>query len=302
MKSTTAAALPPRSCCWPRVPARAALNVVATTQDLAAIAQEVGGDRIKVSAIAKGYQDPHFVEAKPSFILTLNRADLLIVVGRELEVGVAAGARSPRAATAAIQPGRRRLSRSVDRAPGFWKFRPGRSRGRWVTSIALGNPHYWLDPENGRRIAKAIKDRLSQMDARQCRLSTRSARPISAGVSPRPNSAGKRRWPRTKGLKVDHLPSVVGELRRRIRPRCCRLRRAEAGHPADAAAHARRHQRDEGAEREADPGRAVFRSQDTQLDRARRPAAGSSSCRRRSAACRRRRTTSSCSTRTSRCC
>src|SRR3990170_3006059 len=66
-------------------PARAALNVVTTTQDLAAVAQEVGGDKIKVTALARGYQDPHFVEAKPSFILTLNRAALLIVVGRDLE-------------------------------------------------------------------------------------------------------------------------------------------------------------------------------------------------------------------------
>src|SRR5512146_884760 len=71
------------------VPARAAgkLNVVTTTEDLASLAREVGGDRIQVTAVAKGYQDPHFVEPKPSFILLLNRADLLIVVGRDLEIG-----------------------------------------------------------------------------------------------------------------------------------------------------------------------------------------------------------------------
>ena len=70
-------------------PARAQgkLNVVTTVEDLAAIAREVGGDRITVESIARGYQDPHFVEAKPSFILKLQRADLLIVVGRELEIG-----------------------------------------------------------------------------------------------------------------------------------------------------------------------------------------------------------------------
>src|SRR5215510_7405765 len=70
-------------------PARAQgkLNVVAATEDLASIAREVGGDRIAVEAIARGYQDPHFVEAKPSFILKLQRADVLIVVGRELEIG-----------------------------------------------------------------------------------------------------------------------------------------------------------------------------------------------------------------------
>ena len=68
-------------------PARAALNVVTTTADLASIAQEVGGDKVKVTSLAKGYQDPHFVEAKPSFVLMLNKAQLLIAIGRELEIG-----------------------------------------------------------------------------------------------------------------------------------------------------------------------------------------------------------------------
>jgi len=67
--------------------AQGKLNVMTTTEDLASIAREVGGDRISVESIAKGYQDPHFVEAKPSFILKLQKADLLIVVGRELEIG-----------------------------------------------------------------------------------------------------------------------------------------------------------------------------------------------------------------------
>ena len=67
--------------------AQGKLTVVTTTEDLAAIAREVGGDQITVEAIARGYQDPHFVEAKPSFILKLQKADLLIVVGKELEIG-----------------------------------------------------------------------------------------------------------------------------------------------------------------------------------------------------------------------
>src|SRR5436190_9193066 len=65
----------------------AEIKVVATTQDLESIAREVGGDKISVDSLAKGYQDPHFVEPKPSFILKLHAADLLIVVGRELEIG-----------------------------------------------------------------------------------------------------------------------------------------------------------------------------------------------------------------------
>src|ERR1044071_8529540 len=63
------------------------LNVVTTTSDLASITREVGGDRVDVTAVAKGYQDPHFVEAKPSFLLLLRKADLLEVVGLELEIG-----------------------------------------------------------------------------------------------------------------------------------------------------------------------------------------------------------------------
>src|SRR5260221_14533978 len=69
------------------VPARAALNVITATEDLAAIAREVGGDKIKVESLSRGYQDPHFVEAKPSFVIKLHGADLLIAVGRELEIG-----------------------------------------------------------------------------------------------------------------------------------------------------------------------------------------------------------------------
>src|SRR5215467_5529847 len=65
----------------------AKLQVVTTTEDLASIAREIGKDKIDVTAIAKGYQDPHFVDPKPSYLLKLGRADVLIIVGRELEVG-----------------------------------------------------------------------------------------------------------------------------------------------------------------------------------------------------------------------
>src|SRR5947207_9367060 len=71
------------------VPAQAAskINVMTATEDLAALAREVGGDLITVDSIAKGYQDPHFVEPKPSFLLKLQKADLLVVVGLQLEIG-----------------------------------------------------------------------------------------------------------------------------------------------------------------------------------------------------------------------
>src|SRR5260370_33934699 len=67
-------------------PALAKVQVVSSLQDFSSIAQSVGGDRVETFALAKGYQDPHFVDAKPSFILKLSRADVLIAAGVELEV------------------------------------------------------------------------------------------------------------------------------------------------------------------------------------------------------------------------
>ena len=67
--------------------AQAKLNVVATTPDLASIAREIGGDKIELTTLAKATEDPHFVDAKPSFIVKLNRADVLIEGGAELEIG-----------------------------------------------------------------------------------------------------------------------------------------------------------------------------------------------------------------------
>src|SRR5215470_12869494 len=68
-------------------PVFAKLQIVTSTEDLAAIAREIGKDNVEVTAIAKGYQDPHFVDPKPSYLLKLRRADLLMIVGLELEVG-----------------------------------------------------------------------------------------------------------------------------------------------------------------------------------------------------------------------
>src|ERR1700756_5099264 len=67
--------------------AKGVLKVVTSTEDMAALAREVGGDRISVESLARGYQDPHFVEPKPSFIAKVHGADLLISVGLQLEIG-----------------------------------------------------------------------------------------------------------------------------------------------------------------------------------------------------------------------
>lgn len=142
-------------------PADAAINVVATTEDLASIAREVGGDRIKVDAIAKGYQDPHFVEAKPSFILKLHAADLLIAVGREMEVGWLPPL-VQQSRNAAIQPGAAGyLDASLNVR--ILEIPTGQITRAMGDVHPMGNPHYWLDPGNGRHIAQAIQEKLSAL-------------------------------------------------------------------------------------------------------------------------------------------
>ncbi len=144
-------------------PAQAAakLYVVTATTDLAALAQEVGGDRIQIESIARGYQDPHFVEAKPSFLLKLRKADLLIVVGLQLEIGWLP-ALITQSGNSRIQPG---ASGYLD-ASRFAEILeiPTEPVTRAMGDVhPLGNPHYWLDPNNGLRIAKGIKDKLAAM-------------------------------------------------------------------------------------------------------------------------------------------
>lgn len=138
------------------------LYVVTATTDMAALAQEVGGDKIEVESIAKGYQDPHFVEAKPSFLLKLRRADLLILVGLDLEIGwlppLITQSGNPK-----VQVG---ASGYLD-ASQFAEIleKPTGQVTRAMGDVhPLGNPHYWLDPDNGRRVAQGIADKLAQMD------------------------------------------------------------------------------------------------------------------------------------------
>src|SRR5947199_3351158 len=139
------------------------LNVVTATTDLAALAQEVGGDRISVEAIAKGYQDPHFVEAKPSFLLKLRQADLLVVVGLQLEIGWL-----PPLIT---QSGNGRIQVGANGYLDASQFAEILEIPTEVVTRAmgdvhpLGNPHYWLDPDNGRRIAKGIAGKLGALDS-----------------------------------------------------------------------------------------------------------------------------------------
>ena len=137
------------------------LNVVTTTPDLAAVAREIGGDAVVVVALAKPTEDPHFVDAKPSLIVTLHRADVLIEGGAELEMGwlptLLESARNDKIAAGA--PGRIIASQGIRmlEAPSTLD----RSRG---DVHALGNPHFLIDPVNVKIIAREMADHLAQVD------------------------------------------------------------------------------------------------------------------------------------------
>lgn len=144
------------------LPAQAKVRIVTTIPDFGAIAQEVGGAHVEVQALVRPTQDPHFVDAKPSLMVILNRADLLLVTGMELEGGwlpplltgsrngnIQRGADGYLDCSTLIEP---MDVRAVDRAKG--DIHPG------------GNPHYWTDPRNGLRLARGIAERLMQTDPR----------------------------------------------------------------------------------------------------------------------------------------
>jgi ABC-type Zn uptake system ZnuABC Zn-binding protein ZnuA len=141
--------------------ASAQLKVVTTTEDLGSLTSAIGGDKVSVTALAKGYQDPHFVDPKPSFILAVSRADLLVVVGRELEIGwltpLLTSSRNSK-----IQPGSKGyLDASL--TVKILEIPTGQITRAMGDVHPSGNPHYWLEPGNGRRMAQAIRDKLSEL-------------------------------------------------------------------------------------------------------------------------------------------
>ncbi|MBV8199581.1 MAG: zinc ABC transporter substrate-binding protein [Acidobacteria bacterium] len=145
-----------------RAAAAAKLRVVTSLQDFASITAEIGGDRVETFALAKGYQDPHFVDAKPSFVVQLSRANILEVAGLELEIGYLPPL-IDQSRNDAIHPG----------SPGYLDLSIGcdiLQRPTQVVTRAMGdvhpfgNPHYWTDPENGRVMARAIAARLGELD------------------------------------------------------------------------------------------------------------------------------------------
>jgi zinc/manganese transport system substrate-binding protein len=144
------------------VEARAVVKVITSTEDLAAIVRDIGGDKVTVEALAKGYQDPHFVEAKPSFVFKLHSADLLVVVGRELEISWLPPLIT-QSRNASIQPGAAGYLDASQNAR-ILDVPTGEITRAMGDVHPQGNPHYWLDPGNGRRIAEAVQKKLTAID------------------------------------------------------------------------------------------------------------------------------------------
>src|SRR6267142_3819747 len=147
----------------PMVALLAVLHVVSSIPTLGSLAKEVGGNRVNVESLGKGYQDPHFIEPKPNLMLVLNRADLLLYVGLELEIGwlppLVLGSRNPK-----IQPGELGnldCSRAIPVVDV-----PTTKLDRSMGDIhPQGNPHYCIPSANAKIIAREIADRLQQLDS-----------------------------------------------------------------------------------------------------------------------------------------
>src|SRR5262245_39973997 len=148
-------------------PFAAKLSVVATTPDLGAIAKEIGGDNIDVKTLAKPTEDPHFVDAKPSHIVTLNRADVLIEGGAELELGwlppLLESARNDK-----IAPGSKgRILANV----GVRMLEVPATFDRAKGDVhALGNPHFLVDPANAKLVAAQMAEHFSQLSPESAAL------------------------------------------------------------------------------------------------------------------------------------
>src|SRR5215813_8808633 len=137
------------------------IKVVSTTTDMKSIAELIGGNKVSVSSIATGYQNPHFVDPKPSYIISLTNADLFVTVGLDLEIGWSPQLLSSSRNTK-IQKG---SPGYVDASAGIPLLQVPSSVNRAEGDIHIyGNPHYWLDPLNGKIIARNITDGLERVD------------------------------------------------------------------------------------------------------------------------------------------
>jgi zinc/manganese transport system substrate-binding protein len=178
--------------------AHAKLNVIATTADLGSIAREVGGDEVKVTVLARPTEDPHFVDAKPSFLVQMSRADVLIEGGAELEQAWLAplidGSRNPKLQQGA--PGHFAANQGVEimEVPAVLNRAQGDIH-------AAGNPHYLTDPVNAQIVARNLAAKFCSLDPKGCDKFKRNANAFSARIG-----AKLQEWQKTLApFKGQHI-------------------------------------------------------------------------------------------------
>jgi zinc/manganese transport system substrate-binding protein len=142
--------------------AQAKLNVVATLPDFGSIAQKIGGDKINVTVLARGSEDAHFVDARPSHLVSLNKADVLLEGGAELEVGWL----PPLLNNARNRKIQASGSGHIVMANGIKLLEvPTTPVDRSMGDVhPNGNPHFWLDPQNGKIMATHVAEVFSKLD------------------------------------------------------------------------------------------------------------------------------------------
>jgi len=148
--------------CFFSLTSQAKLNVLTTTTNLKSLVEIIGGDNVNVESFCKGTQDPHYIEAKPSYTLKASKADLLVSIGLELEIGwlplIIRGARNPK-----IRSGNKGSFVAGDYIETLERPTSGISRADGDVHPE-GNPHFMLDPQNALIVAEKLKDKLKKMD------------------------------------------------------------------------------------------------------------------------------------------
>ncbi len=179
-------------------PVFANLRVVTTTEDLRSVTEAIGSEFITVSSISRGTQDPHFVEAKPSYLVAVSRADLIISIGLELESGwlplLIRGARQPKLMPG--EPGCLTVSEAI--TPIDIQAQANRSQG---DVHPLGNPHFMADPERVISVAELISKRLSELDPSHAKNFAENLSNFKAMLQAR-SAKWKQKLAPYKGIKV----------------------------------------------------------------------------------------------------
>ena len=185
---------------WLPVYAHAALNIFACEPEWAALAKEIGGGDVKVYAATTARQDPHRIEARPSLIAQMRRANLVVCTGADLEAGWLP-VLLQNANNAAVQPGR----------PGYFEAarfvslleKPARLDRADGDVHAAGNPHLHTDPRNILQVAEALTARLAEVDAANA-----SAHRARGNEFARRWQAAIARW-ETQAAPLRNLPVAV---------------------------------------------------------------------------------------------